>query len=189
MPKPTQDHFDGSQVHAGGRPRARLLFILVAITGLILDVLSKIAVVAWLDEAHPVRLLGGVLTLRLIRNSGAAFSLGEQYTVVFPFLYLAVLIFVLVRLVPRLGHPGWATALGLLCAGIGGNLIDRLFRSPSFLHGQVVDFLQLPKWPIFNLADMMITSAAVLILVLTMIKNVSLSGQHYPHPPTKPPKS
>lgn len=168
------------------RRPARLLFVLVALAGLALDVASKIAVVAWLDESRPVRLLGGVLTLRLIRNPGAAFSLGEQYTIVFPFLYVAVLIFVLVRLVPRLAHLGWATALGLLCAGIGGNLIDRLFRAPSFLHGHVVDFLQLPRWPIFNVADMMITSAAVLILILTMIMNVALSGQRYPGM-TKPP--
>jgi signal peptidase II len=92
---------------------------------------------------------------------------------------VAVLVFVVARLAPTLGHRGWAVALGLLCAGVGGNLTDRLFREPGFLRGHVVDFLQLPHWPIFNVADMCITSAAVLILVLSVLKNVSISGERY----------
>ena len=87
-------------------------------------------------------------------------------------LAILVLAFVVFRLVPRLGHPGWAVALGLLCAGVAGNLTDRLFRSPGLFRGHVVDFLQLPHWPIFNVADMCITAAAVLIMVLAVVKNV-----------------
>ena len=153
--------------------------------GLALDALTKIIAVRALDPQQPVVLLGGLLTLRLIRNPGAAFSLGEQYTFVFALLALAVIAFVIIKLVPRLGHPGWAVALGLLCAGVAGNLSDRVFRTPGFLRGHVVDFLQLPYLPIFtrpifNLADVCITSAAVLIMVLAMIKNVGLSGERYP---------
>ena len=87
-----------------------------------------------------------------------------------------VLVFVAVRLVPRLGHPGWAVALGLLCAGVSGNLTDRLFRSPGPFRGHVVDFLELPRWPIFNVADMCITAAAILIMVLAVVRNVGLDG-------------
>ncbi len=164
------------------RPGLRLLFAAVAVGGFAADVISKIIVVASLDPGAAVRLLGGALTLRLIRNPGAAFSLGQGFTFVFAILSSAVLAFVIFKLVPRLGHSGWAVALGLLCAGVSGNLTDRLFRAPGFLRGHVVDFLQLPRWPIFNVADMCITSAAVLIMVLSVLKNVGISGEHYQKP-------
>jgi signal peptidase II len=150
------------------------------VTGLVLDVVTKIIAVDRLEPLVPVRLLGGLLTLRLIRNPGAAFSSGEGITFVFALAAAAVLVFVLVRLAPRLGHPAWAVALGLLSAGVAGNLVDRLFRKPGVLRGHVVDFLQLPHWPIFNVADMCITSAAVLIMVLAVIKNVGIGGERYP---------
>lgn len=160
------------------------MFALVAVTGLVIDILTKVLVVDRLDPSSPVRLLDGLLTLRLIRNPGAAFSLGEQYTFVFALLSAAVLLFVVVFLAPKLGHRGWAVALGLLCAGVGGNLTDRLFRTPGFLQGHVVDFLQLPHWPIFNVADICITSAAVLIMVLSVVKNTGIDGRQEPSRPS-----
>lgn len=169
------------------RAGVRRLFVVVALLGLAADVVTKRLVVARLDPMAPDRLLGGALTLRLIRNSGAAFSLGERFTYVFALLSAAVIAFVVVRLVPRLGHPGWAVALGLLVAGVAGNLSDRLFRAPGVLRGHVVDFLQLPHWPIFNVADMCITSAAVLIMVLSVVRNVTLSGAHLSSPPVTAP--
>jgi signal peptidase II len=161
------------------RRRLRLVFVAIALTGVVLDVVTKIIAVDRLEPLVPVRLLGGLLTLRLIRNPGAAFSSGESFTAVFAVAAAAVLVFVVVRLAPRIGHLGWAVALGLLSAGVAGNLADRLFRAPGVLRGHVVDFLQLPHWPIFNVADMCITSAAVLIMVLAVIKNVGLGGEHY----------
>ena len=124
-------------------------------------------------------LLGGLLTLRLIRNPGAAFSLGENFTMVFALLAVAVVSFVLIRLAPKINHPGWAVALGLLVAGVSGNLMDRIFRTPGVLRGHVVDFFQLPHFAIFNVADMCITSAAVLIMILAVVKNVGIEGEHY----------
>ena len=154
----------------------RLVWATVALTGLALDVSTKILAVSRLEPNEPIRLLGGLLTLRLIRNPGAAFSSGEQFTYVFAGVAVVVLTFVVVRLVPQVRHPGWAVALGLLCAGVGGNLSDRLFRSPGPFRGHVVDFLQLPYWPIFNVADMCISAAAILILVLAVVRNTGLDG-------------
>lgn len=154
----------------------RGLYAIVAVLGLAADVVTKIVVVDRLAPADPVRLLGGLLTLRLIRNPGAAFSLGEGYTFIFALLSVVVLCFVLIHLVPRLGHAGWAVALGLLSAGVAGNLTDRLFRAPGFLRGHVVDFLQLPYWPIFNVADICITGAAIFILLLSVVKSVPVNG-------------
>jgi signal peptidase II len=166
----------------GSRRPYLWLFGLVAVLGLAADVVTKVVAVQQLDPEAPVRLLGGALTLRLIRNPGAAFSLGESFTAVFALLSVAVLVFVIGRLAPTLGHRGWAVALGLLCAGVSGNLSDRVFRAPGFLRGHVVDFLQLPHWPIFNVADSCISAAAVLILVLSVIRNVGINGQRYQKP-------
>lgn len=160
-----------------------MLFLAVALTGLVLDVATKVIAVDQLDPRQPVRLLGGLLTLQLIRNPGAAFSSGERFTYVFSIAAILVLVFVLVRLVPRVGHPGWAVGLGLLVAGVSGNLVDRLFRAPGVLRGHVVDFLQLPHWPIFNVADMCICGAAGSIVVLAVIKNVGVDGEHYAKTP------
>ena len=156
--------------------RLRLLWAVVAVSGLTLDVITKVIVVSRLDPGEPVRLVGGLLTLRLIRNPGAAFSQGQQFTPVFAVAAILVLGFVAIRLVPRLGHRGWAVALGLLGAGVAGNLTDRLFRTPGIFRGHVVDFLQLPYWPVFNVADMCISASAVMIVVLAIIKGVDVGG-------------
>jgi signal peptidase II len=158
----------------------------VALSGLALDVVTKVVAVDQLEPGRPVPLLGGLLTLRLIRNPGAAFSTGEGITPVFALAACAVLVFVLARLVPRLGHRGWSVALGLLCAGVAGNLVDRFLRQPGVLRGHVVDFLQLPYWPIFNVADMCITSAAGMIVVLAVVKNVGIGGERYGEEPATP---
>ncbi|HEV2927601.1 MAG TPA: signal peptidase II [Propionibacteriaceae bacterium] len=161
----------------GSSLRFRVVWVCVAVVGLALDVVTKVIAVSQLEPGQPVRLLGGLLTLRLIRNAGAAFSQGERFTPLFAVVAVIVLAYVALRLVPRLGHTGWAVALGLLSAGVAGNLTDRLFRSPGVLRGHVVDFLELPHWPIFNVADMCISAAAAMVVVLGVIKNVGVDGR------------
>jgi signal peptidase II len=80
-----------------------------------------------------------------------------------------------IRFGRRLGDPTWAIALGLLLAGVCGNLTDRVFREPGVMRGHVVDFLELPHWPVFNVADMLIDAAVVLILVQTW-RGVRVTG-------------
>ena len=161
----------------GSPLRFRAVWACVAVAGLTLDVVTKVIAVNQLEPGQPVRLADGLLTLRLIRNAGAAFSQGERFTAVFAVVAVLVLAYVVFRLVPRVRHAGWAVALGLLCAGVAGYLTDRLFRSPGVLRGHVVDFLQLPYWPIFNVADMCITAAAVMVLMLAVVKNVGVDGK------------
>jgi signal peptidase II len=169
----------GDAAATGRRNRLAWMFAGVMLAGLTADVITKVAVVDQIDPESPVRLLGGLLTLRLIRNPGAAFSQGQQLTLLFALAGIAVLLYVILRLVPRIGHSGWSVALGLLCAGVAGNLTDRLFRRPGVLRGHVVDFIQLPYFAIFNVADMCITSSAVLIMVLSVVKNVAVTGERY----------
>ena len=76
----------------------------------------------------------------------------------------------------RLGSALWAVALGLLLAGVAGNLTDRLFREPGPMRGHVVDFLRFPHWPIFNVADVCINVAAVLIVVQAL-RGIGVDGR------------
>jgi signal peptidase II len=168
-----------SDIDRHERRRLRLLVALIAVAGLTADLVTKIIAVTHLEPLASVRLLGGLLTLRLIRNPGAAFSQGQRFTYVFAIAGIIVLAFVIMKLVPRIGHPAWAVAIGLLCAGVAGNLTDRLFRPPGPLRGHVVDFLELPHWPIFNVADMCITAAAIMIMFLSIVKGISITGQRH----------
>jgi signal peptidase II len=119
-------------------------------------------------------LLGDLLVLHLTRNAGAAFSTGTRYTGLLSALAIVAVVVVL-WLSRRVRNVGWAIAFGLLLAGIVGNLTDRVFRSPGVLRGHVVDFLMLPHWPIFNVADMCINVAAAIILVQAF-RGIRLDG-------------
>ena len=76
---------------------------------------------------------------------------------------------------PRCRNAVWAVALGLVLAGVDGNLVDRLFRAPGGGNGCVVDFIAFPHYPIFNVADMCINVGAALIVV-QLYRGVHLNG-------------
>jgi signal peptidase II len=148
------------------RARRRVgVLVAVAAAALTLDALSKIAVVAELEHREPIRLLGGLLTLTVSRNSGAAFSIGTGMTIVFTVIAVGVIVAIL-RTARRLRSLPWAISLGLLLGGATGNLVDRVVRSPAPLQGHVVDWLELPHWPVFNLADSAIVCGGVLAVLL-----------------------
>lgn len=156
--------------------RARWLIGAIAILGYALDQGSKAAVLAWLDPQDPVRLLGGLLTFRLVFNPGAAFSLGENLTVGLTCLAIGALAFVLLWMSPRVRNRLWAVATGLLACGIAGNLTDRLFRPPGPFRGEVVDFISLPYFAIFNVADMCLVAAVVVIIANSFFSPVTMAG-------------
>ena len=137
----------------------------VALAGLALDQGTKALAVARLDPAAPPSLLGGLLKLQLIRNPGAAFSLGEAATPVISVLALAATLAMVFVVGPRVLTRAAGTVAGLATAGISGNLVDRLVRPPGFMRGHVVDFFQFPRFAIFNVADIFITCTAALLLV------------------------
>ncbi len=140
-----------------------------------LDVISKVLVVADLPPNRSVILLGGLITLHLYRNPGAAFSIGPSYTVIYAVIEAAVLVAIL-RLSRRLRSWPWAITLGLFLGGAAGNLADRIFRAPGPFRGFVVDWIKLPYFPAtFNIADSAITVGAVL-LVLATIRGWRLEG-------------
>jgi signal peptidase II len=131
------------------------------------DVISKSIVVARMADHQPIRLLGGLLTITLTRNGGAAFSIGTSMTIVFTAIAVGVIVYIL-RTARNLRSIGWAITLGLLLGGATGNLLDRIFRAPGPFQGHVVDWIELPHWPVFNLADSSIVCAGVLVVLLAL---------------------
>lgn len=151
----------------------------VAAVALLVDVLTKRLAVRELTGSAPVEVVGDFLTLRLVRNPGAAFGAGASLTPLITVVALVAML-VVVFYALRVRHRGWAVALGLLLAGVSGNLIDRLFRAPGPFRGHVVDFFALPNWPVFNVADICIDCAGVLFVVL-ILRGVRLDGERHEH--------
>ena len=156
------------------RPRKRALLAGIALAVLVLDLLTKVWVVAELEGRRSIELLGGELFLRVSRNSGAAFSFAEGATVVFTTVAVVVVV-VIVRISGRLRSAGWALSLGLLLGGATGNLVDRLFRSPGVGRGAVVDFIALGWFPSFNVADSGIVVGG-LLAVLLAFRGIEVDG-------------
>jgi len=135
------------------------------------DLATKIWALSALDPRNPVKLIGNFLQLTLLRNSGAAFSFAQSATAIFT-IFAVVVIAVIAYFAPKITSKGWSIVLGLALGGILGNLTDRIFRSPGFFTGHVIDWIQLPHWPVFNLADSAIVVAAAIAVILS-IRNIS----------------
>ena len=150
------------------RPGVYLAAILgIALAVLVVDQLSKVWAEGALVAGEPARpLLGDIIGLRLIYNSGAALSFGAGMTWVLTLLSAVVVVFIVFS-ARRIRSVPWAIALGLVLGGALGNLGDRLFRAPGFPEGHVVDFIDYGPF-IGNVADIAIVVAAVVIAVLAL---------------------
>lgn len=174
-PTENEDPTADGDPRAGGAPPRRLgVLAVVAAVALVADIVTKVLAVALLSDRVPVRLLDGLLTLRLVRNPGAAFGIATGLTLVFTLVAIAVIVAIL-RTATRLRSGWWAVALGLLLGGAAGNLVDRLFRAPAPLRGHVVDWIELPHWPVFNLADSAIVCGGLLAMLLAF-RGVQIDG-------------
>lgn len=160
--------------------RPIITLICVALGVVIVDQLSKAWVIAELRPRlmfggeGPIEVIGSLLRLTYTQNTGAAFSMGTGYTWIFSIVAIVVAV-IIIRSARDLGSVAWAIALGGLLGGLLGNLTDRLIREPGIGQGYVVDFIQLPNFPVFNVADMSITCSAVLMVVLAL-KGVDYRG-------------
>lgn len=152
----------------GGRGKRRIAVLLsVAAAVYALDLVTKLIVVAELEpENRSIEVIGDVLRFQVVRNAGAAFGIGESMTVLFT-LIAVIVVAVIFRLARKLYSLPWAIALGLLLGGPLGNLSDRIFRSPGFLQGHVVDFIAPTHFAVFNLADSAIVCGGILIVILS----------------------
>jgi len=133
----------------------------VAAVVLALDALTKQWAMSALADG-PIDVVGA-LRLNLVRNKAGAFGLGGAFV---PFLAVGALLLVLYMVTrgDTTERLPMAVALGLVLGGALGNVADRIFRSPGFLRGAVVDFVDVGFWPVFNLADSAITCGCLLLL-------------------------
>jgi signal peptidase II len=148
-----------------GKRKIMVLFG-VAVFAYLLDLISKMIVVAKLEHHPPVEIVGDWLRLDAIRNAGAAFGIGEAFTIIFTCIAATVIV-VIARLARKLYSLPWAIALGLLLGGALGNLTDRVFRAPGIFQGAVVDFISPAHFAVFNLADSAIVCGGILIVILS----------------------
>ncbi|WUN34052.1 signal peptidase II [Kitasatospora sp. NBC_00315] len=157
----------GATASTGGARRRRIgVLLLVAVLAYLIDLGSKLLVVARLEGHSPIQVVGDVVTLQVIRNGGAAFGMGQAMTIVFTMIAAAVIV-VIWRIARRLYSLPWAVALGLLLGGAFGNLTDRLFRAPQVFRGHVVDFISVQHFAVFNLADSAIVCGGILVVLLS----------------------
>lgn len=109
--------------------RAYLLWT-VAAAGFAVDQVTK-AIAAVVVEGHePRHALGGTVTFTAFRNSGAAGSFAPRATLLFTLVAVVALV-AIARVAGSVRSTGWAVGLGLIFAGAGGNLADRVFRTPG----------------------------------------------------------
>lgn len=165
------------------RPKARIFWPVLA-TVVVLDFWSKAMVVASLGIAHAPRyVFGDVLRLTLAYNPGAAFSISLGAASRWIFATLAILVLAVLGIFYRATSGGdrWrAMALGLVCGGAIGNLLDRLRSDLG-----VVDFIDIGwgdvRFYTFNVADMAVTAGALLLAVLLWREEESGQPDAIPH--------
>ncbi|WP_212993967.1 signal peptidase II [Actinoplanes auranticolor] len=162
----------GPGVPSGFARRAVTVLAVTALLAVVLDQVVKELSTKGLTEGEPVRILGGLVHLSLLRNSGAAFSLGSGYTWVFPLVTIVVIGWI-TFMARKLRSVPWALALGLVLGGALGNLGDRLFRAPGPFQGHVVDMISLfgpygEYFAVFNIADSCLSVGVVLAVLLEL---------------------
>ena len=138
----------------------------VALIVVVIDQLTKHWALNALDDGRTIDIVGS-LRLNLAFNTGMAFAKGQGIGPVIAVVGVLVIAFLLVGL-RRDTTPG-AVFVGLVAGGAAGNIIDRLFRGDAWLHGAVVDFIDLQWWPIFNIADAGIVVGAASLVVASML--------------------
>ncbi|SCL15996.1 signal peptidase II [Micromonospora nigra] len=162
----------GPATRDGSRGRAVTILFTIAALLLALDLLTKHLALVNLEGREPVRVLGGLVWFSLVRNSGAAWGLGSDYTWVFPLITLGVVGWI-VWMARTLRSLPWALSLGLVLGGALGNLADRIFRAPGVFVGHVVDMVSVLEpygrtFPVFNLADSALFCGVVLAVGLEL---------------------
>jgi len=166
------------------------------ITIILLDVITKQWALRALGDGETFSLIAGLVPLTLAFNTGAAFSLSVGDASRWVFMVLSVVALVVLAILYRGAQPNdrlRVLSLSLVGAGAIGNLIDRIRWDQG-----VVDFigpinLGFMYWPIFNVADMAITTGAALLMISLWAEERALRSARdtvaAPKPATEPDNS
>ncbi|WP_297081297.1 signal peptidase II [uncultured Demequina sp.] len=141
---------------------------LVALAVVVVDQATKQWALEALVPYEQHEVLGDFLSIQLVFNSGAAFSLGDGYTWVMTIIALVVTVGI-VYYARRAQSTAAVWLFGIGLGGAIGNLIDRLFRDPSFGQGHVVDMINYNGWFVGNVADIAIVGAAIAVLIMSFM--------------------
>jgi signal peptidase II len=138
-----------------------------------LDQLSKEIIVRQIGpdtQRTSIDILPGVFQFRFVRNTGSAFGLFQGRSEMIAILAMGAIAFLAIYYMRRARHDALlAVAIGLQIGGATGNLIDR------FRYGYVVDFLDFPRFPTFNIADSAITVGVVLLMYVLLFRDIDRS--------------
>lgn len=163
------------------RKRAITLALIVAAVSVVLDRVTKVIAVDALQPGERIPVVGDLLSLTLVYNPGAAFSLGAGSTWILTLIAVAAVVVAVIFAV-RLRGMWWGVALGLILGGAIGNLIDRLVNPPSFGQGHVTDFIAYGDLFVGNVADILLVAGVALVCVIIV------TGSHRgSKPPVKAP--
>jgi len=146
-----------------------LKMIFIIVTSIIfLDQITKFFATKYLQLNTPVVIINNFLNFTLVHNRGAAFGNFQNQLLFLVFISIFAIVLIFYNLRDKKNSTIFKLSLSLILGGAIGNLIDRL------RFGFVIDFLDFRIWPVFNLADSVITLAAFLLArELLFRKNVS----------------
>lgn len=138
-----------------------MFYVLLIILGVVVDQLVKLLVAARLPLGGGFELVPGLLQIHYVQNTGAAWSMFSNSTLALAVFSVVMAVFLGVWLWRTPREQLWRrVALALMLAGALGNMIDR------FRLGYVVDFIKLPHWPVFNIADILLCVGVALLALL-----------------------
>jgi signal peptidase II len=142
------------------------------------DFVSKNWAINYLQGKEPRKLIGNLLRLTFTKNSGAAFNFAPSGTILLA-VFAIFVIGVIGYWTPKITSRKWGVVLGLVLGGTLGNLSDRILRAnvgTGAMKGQVIDWIALPHWPVFNLADSSIVVAAIIAGYLSLRNIAPVNG-------------
>jgi len=133
----------------------------------LLDRFSKIIALDILPNAGEIPVIKNIFTLCLVKNRGIAFGMLNSIPPQFltGLILVAVLLFTIWTISTRKDSLLFMLSISLIIGGSLGNLLDRL------VYSHIIDFIQILNFPVFNIADMCITSGFVLLLVCFFLNN------------------
>ena len=138
-----------------------MLQIFIVLLAIVADQVSKYYIIGWLQPGQSYPLIGGVLHLTYIKNTGMAMGLFQNSRIVLIILSSLILAAGIFYMVKERNNKSllFRIAISLVVGGAVGNLVDRIFRT------FVVDFIDLRfiNFYIFNVSDMCVCIGAVLL--------------------------
>jgi signal peptidase II len=164
-------------------PAALARFFITTIAGLGLDLWTKSLAVSHLKEGVPVDCVPGWLQFEITTNHGAVFGIAQGQRWIFLMVSIGALIFLTYLFSTSGRRPFYQVILGLLLAGVLGNLYDRIcfgyvrdmihglpgWRWPEWVHNSM-PIIPADVFPwIFNVADMLLCTGVGLMLIYSFI--------------------